>query len=159
MDGPYVAGNLDFDPLNLYKSLGDNAAGRKGMRELEVGREGKVKKWKKMDTSWLVVRVAITDLTLTPTLFFFLLILLSLLSLSLSFGVATCVCVSRFCCWRWRWLILILIRIIILPVTHQVQHGRAAMLGLTSWVLLEATFHTPITAIGACFFKVWPIVF
>lgn len=95
MDGPYVAGNLDFDPLNLYKSLGDNAAGRKGMRELEVGREGKVKKWKKVDTSWLVVRVAITDLTLTPTLFFFLSDSpFSFVTLSILWCGYVCVCVT-----------------------------------------------------------------
>lgn len=27
-DGPYVAGNYDFDPLNFYSALGDDAAGR-----------------------------------------------------------------------------------------------------------------------------------
>ena len=37
MDGPYVAGNYEFDPLNLYSALGDDAAGRRAMRELEVG--------------------------------------------------------------------------------------------------------------------------
>ena len=35
-DGPYVAGNWEFDPLNLYNSLGNDAAGRRAMRELEV---------------------------------------------------------------------------------------------------------------------------
>jgi len=69
MDGPYVAGNLDFDPLNLYKALGDDAGGRKAMRELEV------------------------------------------------------------------------------------QHGRTAMLGLTSWVLLEALTGAPVTDFAAIFFK------
>jgi len=37
MDGPYVAGNYEFDPLSLYESLGDDASGRRAMRELEVG--------------------------------------------------------------------------------------------------------------------------
>jgi len=45
MDGPYVAGNLEFDPLNLYNGLTTlargsgappDAVGRKAMRELEV---------------------------------------------------------------------------------------------------------------------------
>ena len=45
MDGPYVAGNLEFDPLNLYNGLTklarggsapEDAVGRKAMRELEV---------------------------------------------------------------------------------------------------------------------------
>ncbi|GMH89306.1 hypothetical protein TrST_g949 [Triparma strigata] len=31
-----VAGDYDFDPLNLYNKLGDDAAGRKGMRQLEI---------------------------------------------------------------------------------------------------------------------------
>lgn len=31
-----VAGDYDFDPLNLYNSFGDDAAGRKGMRQLEI---------------------------------------------------------------------------------------------------------------------------
>ena len=45
MDGPYVPGNLEFDPLNLYNSLTTlargssaptDAVGRKAMRELEL---------------------------------------------------------------------------------------------------------------------------
>lgn len=36
-DGPYVAGTYEFDPLNLYKTLGDDAAGRRSMRDLELG--------------------------------------------------------------------------------------------------------------------------
>eukprot|EP00621_Florenciella_sp_RCC1693_P001135 CAMPEP_0182522480 /NCGR_PEP_ID=MMETSP1323-20130603/329_1 /TAXON_ID=236787 /ORGANISM="Florenciella parvula, Strain RCC1693" /LENGTH=355 /DNA_ID=CAMNT_0024730613 /DNA_START=36 /DNA_END=1103 /DNA_ORIENTATION=- len=35
-DGPYVAGNYDFDPLNFYSALGDDAAGRRSMRDLEL---------------------------------------------------------------------------------------------------------------------------
>mmetsp|Transcript_59995 Transcript_59995/g.82130 ORF Transcript_59995/g.82130 Transcript_59995/m.82130 type:complete len:330 (-) Transcript_59995:302-1291(-) len=35
-DGPYVAGCYNFDPLGLYSSLGDDAAGRKSMRILEI---------------------------------------------------------------------------------------------------------------------------
>jgi len=31
-----VAGDYDFDPAGFYSSLGDDAAGRKGLRELEV---------------------------------------------------------------------------------------------------------------------------
>lgn len=31
-----VPGDYNFDPLNLYRSFGDDAAGRKGMRELEI---------------------------------------------------------------------------------------------------------------------------
>mmetsp|Transcript_9504 Transcript_9504/g.14674 ORF Transcript_9504/g.14674 Transcript_9504/m.14674 type:complete len:358 (-) Transcript_9504:224-1297(-) len=31
-----VAGDYNFDPANLYSSLGDDAAGRKGLRQLEV---------------------------------------------------------------------------------------------------------------------------
>jgi hypothetical protein len=31
-----VAGDYNFDPLNLYSSLGDDAAGRKGLRTLEI---------------------------------------------------------------------------------------------------------------------------
>lgn len=69
MDGPYVAGNYEFDPLNLYASLGDSAVGRKAMRELEV------------------------------------------------------------------------------------QHGRAAMLGITSWVAFEALTGLPILAPAGCLFK------
>lgn len=69
MDGPYAAGNYEFDPLNLYASLGDTAVARKAMRELEI------------------------------------------------------------------------------------QHGRAAMLGLTSWVLFEFLTGVPITSAAAVFFK------
>lgn len=69
MDGPYVAGNYEFDPLNLYSSLGDTAVGRKAMRELEL------------------------------------------------------------------------------------QHGRVAMMGLTSWVLFEFITGVPIVSAAAIFFK------
>jgi len=69
MDGPYVAGNYEFDPLNLYSALGDDAAGRRAMRELEV------------------------------------------------------------------------------------QHGRYAMLGLTSWVLAEQLTGAPVADLFAVFFK------
>merc|ERR1712157_71380 len=31
-----VAGDYNFDPLNLYSSIGDNAYARKGLREVEV---------------------------------------------------------------------------------------------------------------------------
>merc|ERR1712238_274571 len=31
-----VPGDYNFDPLNLYSAFGDNAVGRKAMRELEV---------------------------------------------------------------------------------------------------------------------------
>lgn len=31
-----TTGNLEFDPLGLYNKLGDDAIGRKGMRELEL---------------------------------------------------------------------------------------------------------------------------
>jgi len=34
--GSYVAGCYNFDPLGLYGMLGADAAGRKGMRELET---------------------------------------------------------------------------------------------------------------------------
>lgn len=69
MDGPYVAGNYEFDPFNLYRALGDDAGGRRAMRELEV------------------------------------------------------------------------------------QHGRAAMLGLTSWVLFEALTGVAVTNSFAAVFK------
>jgi hypothetical protein len=47
MDGPYVAGNYEFDPFNLYSSLGNDASGRRAMRELEVrgGRGRRRRAW------------------------------------------------------------------------------------------------------------------
>lgn len=68
-DGPYAAGNYEFDPLNLYNVLGNDAAGRKAMRSIEI------------------------------------------------------------------------------------NHGRFAMVGLTSWVLFEAITRVPATSAFACFFK------
>lgn len=63
MDGPYVAGNWEFDPLNLYSSLGDTASGRRGMRELEVqhGRAAMMG-----ITSWVLFE-ALTKASITDT--------------------------------------------------------------------------------------------
>jgi hypothetical protein len=36
LDGPYVAGCYNFDPLGLYGACGSDASGRRAMRELEV---------------------------------------------------------------------------------------------------------------------------